>query len=73
MVQRITGKDGGDNMRWWCTSCCKTVNEQMHETVGNRDIRRSVERRGMWRGTRGKQDVHHRDFEGGGFGMDSWG
>ena len=33
------------------------------KTVGNRDIRRSVERRGMEHGTRGKQDGHHRDFQ----------
>ena len=31
--------------------------------MGNRDIRRSVEGRGMGRGTRGIQDVHHRDFQ----------
>ena len=53
--------------------------------MGNKDIRRSVEGRGMGWGTRGKQDGHYRDFpvltrqglsgesgefEGGGFGVD---
>ena len=33
------------------------------KTVGNRDSRRSVEGRGMGRGTRGIQDGHHRDFQ----------
>ena len=33
--------------------------------MGNRDIRRSVERRGMGRGTRGIQDGHYRDFQEG--------
>ena len=33
------------------------------KTAGKRDIRRSVEGRGMGRGTRGKQDGHHRDFQ----------
>ena len=33
------------------------------KTVGNRDIRRSVEGRGMGRGTRGTQDGHHGDFQ----------
>ena len=33
------------------------------KTVGNRDIRRSVEGRGMGWGTRGKQDGHYRDFQ----------
>ena len=32
--------------------------------MGNRDIRRSVERRGMGQGTWGIQDGHHRDFLG---------
>jgi len=32
-------------------------------TVGKRDIRRSVEVRGMGQGTRGIQDGHHRDFQ----------
>ena len=32
---------------------------------GNRDIRRSVEGRGMGRGTRGIQDGHYRDFQEG--------
>ena len=57
-----------------------------HKTVGNRDIRRSVEGRGMERGTQGKQDGHDKDFqvltrqgtfrkesrefEGSGFGVD---
>ena len=31
--------------------------------MGNSDIRRSVEGRGMGRGTRGIQDGHHRDFQ----------
>ena len=33
------------------------------KTVGNRDIRRSVEGRGMGQGTRGIQDGHYRDFQ----------
>ena len=57
--------------------------------MGNGDIRRSVEGRGMGQGTRGIQDGHYRDFrdlvrqgnfgkegrefEGGGFGVDEWG
>ena len=47
---------------------------------GIRDMRRSVEGRGMVQGTRGKQDgttgtfmKENREFEGGGFGMDLWG
>ena len=35
------------------------------KTVGNRDIKRSVEGRGMGRGTRGIQDGHYRDFQEG--------
>ena len=35
------------------------------KTVGNRDIRRSVEGRGMGRGTLGIQDGHYRDFQEG--------
>ncbi len=35
------------------------------KTVGNRDIRRSVEARGMGRGTRCIQDGHYRDFQEG--------
>ena len=35
------------------------------KTVGNRDIRRSVEGRGMGQGTRGIQDGHYRDFQEG--------
>ena len=35
------------------------------KTVGNRDIRRSVEGRGMGWGTRGIQDRHYRDFQEG--------
>ena len=31
--------------------------------MGNRDMRRFVEGRGMRRGTQGKQDGHHRDFQ----------
>ena len=31
--------------------------------MGNRDIRISVEGRGMWWGTRGIQDGHYRDFQ----------
>ena len=45
--------------------------------MGNRDIRGSVEGRGMGLETRGIQDGHYRDFrkeskefEGGGFGVD---
>ena len=61
------------------------MGEGRKQTVGNRDMR-TVEGRGMGRGTRGKQDGHHRDFqdltrqgtfgkegmefEGGGFGVD---
>ena len=48
-----------------------------NKTVGNRDIRRSVEGRGMGWGTRGKQDgtagtfrKESREFERGGFGVD---
>ena len=33
------------------------------KTVGNRDMRRSVEGRGMGQGTQGKQDGHYRDFQ----------
>ena len=56
------------------------------KTEWNRDMRRSVEGRGMGWGTQGKQDGHHRgfqdlarqgtfgtegrEFEGGGFGVD---
>ena len=47
------------------------------KTVGNRDIRRSVEGRVMGRGTRGIQDGYFREesreFNGGGFGVDSRG
>ena len=46
------------------------------KTVGNRDIRKSVEGRGMGWGTRGIQHGHYRDFqegirefEGGAFGL----
>ena len=35
------------------------------KTVGNRDIRRSVEGRGMGRETWGVQDGHYRDFQEG--------
>ena len=35
------------------------------KTVGNRDMRRSVEGRGMGWGTQGKQDGHYRDFQEG--------
>ena len=34
-------------------------------TVGNRDIRRSVEERGIGWGTQGIQDGHYRDFQEG--------
>ena len=34
-----------------------------HKIVGNRDMRRSVEGRGMRRGTWGEQDGHYRDFQ----------
>ena len=33
------------------------------KTVWNRDVRRSVEGRGMERGTQDKQDGHYRDFQ----------
>ena len=60
------------------------VGEGRKKRVGNRDMRRSVEVRGMGWGTRGKQDGHYRnvlvltrtfrkesrEFEGGGFGVD---
>ena len=44
-----------------------------HKTVGKRDIRKSVEGRGMGQGTRGKQDgttgtfgsLHDKDFQEG--------
>ena len=35
------------------------------KTVGNRDMRRSVEGRGMGLGTWGIQDGHYRDFQEG--------
>ena len=45
--------------------------------MGNRDIKRSVEGRGMGQGTWGIEDGHYRDFrkesrefEGGGLGVD---
>ena len=37
--------------------------EREEKTVGNRDVRRSVEGRGMGRGTRDIQDGHYRDFQ----------
>ena len=37
--------------------------EGKDKTVRNRDIRRSVEGRGMGRGTWGTQDGHYRDFQ----------
>ena len=39
--------------------------EGRKKAVGNRDTRRSVEGRGMWQGTQGKQDGHCRDFQEG--------
>ena len=36
-----------------------------HKTVGNRDIRRSVEVRVMGQGTQGKQGGHYREFQEG--------
>ena len=36
-----------------------------HKTVGNRDMRRSLEGIGMGWGTLGKQDEHYRDFQQG--------
>ena len=41
----------------------KAGRRQKDKTVGNRDIRRSVEGRGMGRRTRGIQDGHYRDFQ----------
>ena len=38
---------------------------EKHKTVGNRDIRSSVEGRGMGQGTWGVQDGHYRDFQEG--------
>ena len=35
------------------------------KSSGNRDMRRSVEGRGMGWGTKGKQDGHYRDFQEG--------
>ena len=35
------------------------------KTVGNRDMKRSLEGIGMGRGTRGIQDGHYRDFQEG--------
>jgi len=35
------------------------------KTLGTRDVRRSVEGRGLGRGTQGKQDGHCRDFQEG--------
>ena len=35
------------------------------KTVGNRDIRRSVEERGIGRGTWGIEDGHYTDFQEG--------
>ena len=47
-----------------------------HKLVGNKDMRRSVEGRGMGRGTQGKQDgttwiftKENREFEGAAFGV----
>ena len=37
--------------------------EREEKSVGNRDMRRSVEGRGMVWGARGKQDGHYRDFQ----------
>ena len=48
-----------------------------NKIVGNRDNRRSVEGKGMWRGKRGTQYAstgtfrkENKEFEGGGFGVD---
>ena len=38
---------------------------EQDKTVGNRDMRRSVDGRGMGWGTQGKQDGHDRDFQEG--------
>ena len=53
------------------------VGEGRKKKVGNRAMRRSVERRGMGWDTQGKQDGHYRnfqegsrEFDGGGFGVD---
>ena len=58
------------------------VGEERKKTVGNRDMRRSVEGRGMGWGTQGKLQglsgpyttgtfrKESREFEGGGFGAD---
>ena len=39
--------------------------EGRKKTVGKRDVRRSVEGRGMGWGAQGKQDGHNRDFQEG--------
>ena len=49
-------QQGEQETRW--------VGEGRKKTVGNIDMRRSVEGRGMGQGIRGKQDGHRRDFQG---------
>ena len=41
----------------------KKGGKEKDKTVGNRDMRRSVEGRGTGQGTQGKQDGHDRDFQ----------
>ena len=41
----------------------KGTREGRKKTVWNRDMKGSVEGRGMGRGTQGKQDGHYRDFQ----------